>query len=91
MFENHKAISYIFIMRRKLPSFLKKYFWDVDFERINLKEHEYYVIERLLEYGDLRAIKWLLKNFDKRKIKKVLNSSRALSKKTKIFFSTCLK
>jgi len=79
------------MMRRKLPSFLKKYFWDVDFESINLEEHEYYVIERLLEYGDLKAIKWLLKNFDKEKLKKVLDSSRALSKKTKIFFSNCLK
>jgi len=54
----------------KLPLFLKKYFWDVDFDKLDLSDCPEYIILRLLEYGDIEAIRWLFKNVSKVAIKK---------------------
>lgn len=70
----------------KLPNFLKKYFWDVDFSKINDKKHPQFIIERILEYGDERATKWLEENFDNQTIKKVLCQSKRLSPKSANFW-----
>lgn len=63
----------------KLPNFLKKYFWDVDFKTLDIKKHAPYIIERLLEYGDEKAVFWLKKNAPIRSIRKVLINCRSLS------------
>ena len=52
-----------------LPLFLEKYFWDTDFNKINFKQHPEYVILRILEYGNIKAVRWLLKSSNKKKIK----------------------
>lgn len=39
---------------KKLPEFLREYFWDVDFEGIDLEKDRVYVLRRILEYGDER-------------------------------------
>jgi len=41
---------------KKLPRFLNKYFWDVEFEKIDLQKRRVYVLKRILEYGDERAV-----------------------------------
>lgn len=69
------------------PQFLKKYFWDVEFKGINLEEHESYIAERLLEYGDPGALSWLLGNIKKETIKKILFRERALSPKSANFWA----
>lgn len=71
----------------KLPKFLKKYFWDVDFETINLQKESYFIIERILEEGDKKAIKWMLQTFSKDLIQAVLQKSRRLSKKSANFWA----
>ena len=35
-----------------LPEFLKKYFWDTEFEKIILEDRRVYVLRRILEYGE---------------------------------------
>jgi len=75
---------------RKAPAFLKKYFWDIDFNKLNVSERSTYVIERILEMGDEKAIRWLLKTFPKRVIKNVIVSSRGLSPQTGSFWSLVL-
>jgi len=74
-------------MAKQLPIFLKKYFWDVEFKTLNLEEHKSYVVERLLEYGDPKALGWLLKNIKKETIKKILFQERALSPKSANFWA----
>jgi len=71
----------------KLPSFLKKYFWDVDFYHLNFKKNQSYITTRLLEYGDIKAVRWLIKNVDKNKIKNIILKSRELSPRTVNFWS----
>ena len=42
--------------RKRSPRFVKRYFWEVDLEKVRLPRHRTYVIERILERGDDRAI-----------------------------------
>lgn len=72
---------------RKLPLFLEKYFWDVDFKKLDPKKDSYFIIERILEEGDIKAINWMLKNFPKNIIKDVLQRSKKLSKKSANFWA----
>lgn len=70
-----------------MPVFLKKYFWDVDFSGLDFERNPDYVIARILEYGDARAIRWMLKSADKKKIEKIVEESRQLSRKSANFWS----
>lgn len=70
----------------KMPQSFKRYFWDTDFSKIDLKKNQTYVIERLLEYGDIAAYRWLTKNFPKAALKKIAAKSRRVSPKTKNFW-----
>jgi len=70
----------------KMPQSFKRYFWDTDFSKIDLKKNQTYVIERLLEYGDIAAYRWLTKNFPKPTLKETAKVSRRVSPKTKNFW-----
>jgi len=69
-----------------LPKFLKKYFWDVEFSKLNKTVHSQFIIERILEYGDEKAVRWLRENFSPQKIKNVLTTSKTLSQKSANFW-----
>ena len=74
----------------KLPNFLKKYFWEVDFDKLNLKIRSEYVTLRLLEYGDIKALRWLFRNLSKKKIIEIIKKQRGLSPKSLYFWSSLL-
>ena len=71
----------------KIPPFLKKYFWDVDFGSMDLQTDGEYVSARLLEYGDAKAIRWLFKKIEKGRLEKIVRSSRKLSPRSCNFWS----
>ena len=70
----------------KPPKFLKKYFWDVDFEKLNLEKRQEYIILRILELGDIKSVRWLLENIPKEKIKNAIMNKRGLSLKSLYFW-----
>ena len=74
-----------------LPSYVKKYFWEVDTKKLDPKKRPEYVIARILEYGDAAAVKWMLKTFDKRMIRDTLKNRRGFSSKTANFWGAILK
>lgn len=74
----------------KALRFLKKYFWDIDFDKLNIQKSAIYVVERILEYGDEKAIRWLFKTYSKDLIKKVVMTRRGLSPKTANFWGIML-
>ena len=74
----------------RLPKFLKKYFWDVDFGKINFDNCIAYVLKRILEYGDEDAVRWMWKNFKKEEIKNVLCNFRGYSQKSANFWALIL-
>ena len=55
----------------QLPEFLRSYFWDVAFEQLEVKTHAFLIIKRVLDRGNLRDIRWLVKTYGKDAIKKV--------------------
>lgn len=74
----------------KLPHFLKPYFWDVEFETIDFKKYRIYVLNRILEYGDESAVKWMWHNFKKSEIREVLSKFRGFSRKSAHFWAVIL-
>jgi len=72
----------------KLPTFLKKYFWEVDFNKLDFKKNPEYITLRLLEYGDVQALRWLFKNIPKKKIGEIIINQRGLSPRSLYFWSS---
>jgi len=60
----------------KLPRFIQHCFWSYDLSSIDIEKDKHLVIQQVLNYGDWRAIKWLLRVYNDREIKKVLKSPR---------------
>lgn len=77
-------------MKGKLPKFLKEYFWDVEFEKIDFEKRRVYVLRRILEYGDERAVAWMRKNYKESEIKDILCNYRGFSQKTANFWAFIL-
>ncbi len=63
----------------KLPPHLYKFFWDTQAARVNPRTHPYYVINRLLDKGDLAAARWVLKNFPREMITETVKRLRDFS------------
>lgn len=76
---------------KKLPVFLKKYFWDVDFEELEFWHAKTFILKRLLDRGDTKALLWLKQHFTNEDIKNLLFSTRDLSQKTANFWTNYLK
>jgi len=74
----------------KIPSRFKKYFWDCDFEELDIDVYPEYISERILNFGDLDSLKWLLARINKDFLMTLVASSRNLNKKTKNFWNCML-
>ncbi len=75
----------------KLPSSFKKYFWDVDFKKLDFEKSRTFILKRVLDRGDDKALKWLLQRYTKEDIRELLLTSRDLSPKTANFWADFLK
>lgn len=62
-----------------MPIEFKKYFWDVEFEKLDLEKNKRYIISRLYCYGDLKAIRWIKQAYTKKDIEEVAKKSRNLT------------
>lgn len=74
----------------QLPGFLHGFFWDIDPHALDVDQYQQFVIERILEYGDERAIRWLCHHFGAVQIKAVVCQSRRLSRRTANFWRLLL-
>jgi len=72
---------------KALPQSLRPYFWDVDFAELDYKKYPSFVLGRILEYGDKRAINWMQKHFSKGDIVGVLSRLRTVSPKSANFWA----
>ncbi len=75
---------------KQLPKEFQKYFWDVSFDELSFDKYPRFIAERLLNYGDLYSIKWLLSVTDKQFIKSLTESSENLNAKTKNYWQIML-
>ena len=72
------------------PQFLKKYFWDVDFEKLDIEKYRFYVIRRILNYGDEKAILWMNSHFKRDDQIKALCTTRDISLRSANFWTLIL-
>ncbi|MDP8236889.1 MAG: hypothetical protein P9M08_10940 [Candidatus Erginobacter occultus] len=70
-----------------MPEALKKYFWDVDFSRLDYRRRPAFIAERILEFGDEKAAAWLVRNISSAQIRRTLTGSRQLSRKSAAFWA----
>lgn len=75
---------------QKIPRFLKKYFWDVDFKGVNPQKHKVYVLRKVLEYGNEKSVAWVFKNYGRQGVVDVLSHYRGYSQKTANFWAIVL-
>lgn len=70
-----------------MPSYLEKYFWDVDFGKLEYKKYPYFIIGRILEFGDAKSLRWMMTHFSLEQIKYTLKNISELSARTANFWA----
>ena len=74
----------------KLPEFLKPYFWDVKFSTLDIEEHRNFILKRVIDRGNTRALRWALAHYPVESIKEIIFKSRDVSRKTANFWAKIL-
>lgn len=71
---------------KKVPPGFRSLFWDTSIDKIHVRRNATYIIERVLELGDLEAISWLQRVYPVHRITDVLHRSRQLTEKSRNFW-----
>lgn len=66
----------------KIPPFVLKYFWGDNLEELNLENNQTYIIQTVLEKGDIETVKWLFSVVNRGQIKKSLPNLKMDQKST---------
>lgn len=74
----------------KLPKSLYRFFWDVDVGKLNPAKKPYFVINRLLDKGDVEAVRWVRRNYTKKQITETFTRLRDFNVKVGTFWSLIL-
>jgi len=51
-----------------MPEEFKIYFWDTEFEQLDIKKNMKYIMSRLLTEGDMRTFKWIRSTYEREEI-----------------------
>ncbi len=70
----------------KVPGFIRPIFWSAKIDSLHLKKDRNYIIHQILAYGDLKAIKWLFKNYSKKQITDSFKKSFKDYRKQRFYF-----
>ena len=65
-----------------LPYYFKPYFWDVNFDKLNIKEKREFIVSRVLEKGSDKAIRWVFSQLNIEEIKRIVLINLNLSDST---------
>jgi hypothetical protein len=77
-------------MNKTLPETLKKYFWDCNFKEMNMEKYAFFIAERILRFGDMASLSWLIAETDRELLREVVEKSRNLDKKTRNYWEIML-
>ena len=72
-----------------IPSYIKKYFWEVDTKKLDPKKNPEYMVARIVEYGRPEALRWIWKTFSRKHWLDALKL-REVSSKTRNFWQPLL-
>ncbi len=71
--------------------FRPELFWDVDPKTIDPQKHARYIIERVLDFGEINELEWLFHYYSNQQIKKTLHEFRSpIHEKSKSLWSLVL-
>ena len=73
--------------KNKRFPFRQSLFWDADPRTLDPKKHSRYIIERILDFGDDREVKWMDRSYSKQSIKNAVEKSRVLHDKSRSLWS----
>lgn len=71
----------------KLPKNLYQYFWEVDPKMVNPRKSPQYVINRLLDKGEVEAVRWTRRHFPEELIVHTLKTLRDFTPKRASFWA----
>lgn len=71
--------------------FRQALFWDVNPKNIDEKKNAQYIIERILDFGNDKEVRWMWKTYSKRTLKRIVEKSRCLMPETKKLWTKLLK
>lgn len=63
-----------------LPGFVAKLFWDTELP--DVIRHKKFIIERIMELGDIQEVNWMKSTYTNTDLAKVLKTSKCLSGKS---------
>ena len=69
-----------------IPERIQRLFWDADKEAVDLRSHRFYVIHRIMDYGDPGDVRWMLAAYSSAEIIEVVKKRRGLSRKSSFFW-----
>jgi len=72
----------------RLPKSFSRYFWDIKIRDLNPQKNSQYIIQRLLEKGDEKAVRWLRKKFRRTELIKAIKERRGFSSETVNFWAS---
>ena len=75
----------------KVPEEFRIYFWDVQPEDLNTEKNSRFIAERILNFGNSNAVRWMFSWADKDFIRSVVKDSRNLNAKSRNFWQKFFK
>ncbi|MBU0701118.1 hypothetical protein KKE26_07505 [bacterium] len=72
-------------------SSIKRLFWDVDRDSVDVEKHCFYIISRIIDYGNIDDIKWMKNTYTDEKIKEIICKKKGISKKSAYFWTAYYK
>jgi len=61
-------------MNDQIPPQVTKYFWGDNLDELSWKKHRKYIIQTILDKGDMSAVEWLFNRADKNELAQMLPS-----------------
>ncbi len=75
------------VSMQNFPKYVKQLFWEFDSSQLLPQKDAEFIIERVLEKGNFKSIKWLFDKYPSSLIHKVVEFSPNLSQNTLSFWS----
>lgn len=69
-------------MTQEEKNLLRSIFWDTDINKLDVMKYKKYTIERILQYGRMEHINWMMQNFSDDEIIDAVKNSLIIDRKT---------
>lgn len=73
-----------------IPAHLHQYFWDYDASTLDVQQHAFLIIKRVLDRGKTSDMKWVVQTYGNDAIRDMLKKTKDLSRITATYWSRAL-